>query len=597
MKKATMQEKISLMNTAAGAEKADRVILGGTLVNVYTLEIYPADVAIRNGRIVCVGDVSHTIGNNTDVVDAKGLYLAPGFIDGHLHIGGTHMSMTEYGKLSLIHGGTALAADFFEIAIIQSLRGIRAFLEELKATGVKPLFVIPMSAFHQNESFENTGTFTEEMALEALEWPDCCGVNEVNLSRVAAQNPAVLRIVDRAQQLGKTLVGHASGLRGIPLQSGLCFTSSISDHEAVSADEVREKARLGITIALRDGSVGEELEKILAETNGDTSSFGDFGYSTDESDPARMVYQGYMDKKVRTAIEKGVKPELAIRAASFNMARFFRLDEEIGGIAPGKCADILLLEDLKKVVVRDVLINGEFAVRSGRYEKRLPVPEYGPELLHSVHLNPITEDMIAVKAPFDREVDVRVIGMNGDPLITDPLTFPMKPVNGRLAADPERDIAKIVTIDRHLSSGRVGVGFIHGFGFTGGAIGQTCNPCSENLNLIGTNDADIVTAANYLIGRQGGYVVVRNGKVIAALDLPIGGMCSPLPYDKVAEGMRAVEDAAKKIGCKLDGAFYKLAFMVYPTQFPSYKLSTYGLVEVRVDGEKQIPLFADGEEK
>lgn len=591
MKDCTFEQKLSILNTAWGEEKADAVVVGGTLINVYTLELYPADVAIRHGRIAYVGDVSHTIGPNTKKIDASGKYLAPGLIDGHLHIAGTHMSMTEFGKVALMHGGTAVATGFFEIGIIKSLKGIRFFLDELKNTGVKPLFVIPLPAFHQNESFENLGTFTEEMAIEALHWEDCYGVNELNLARVAGKNESLLRIVHEAQQLKKVLVGHASGVRGTLLQAGLSFANHVSDHETVSADEANEKARLGISEHLREGSVGQELGKVLADLNGRFELIGDFGYASDEIDPSRVDEMGYMDAKVRKAIESGVSPALAIRAGSLNVAQFFRLEDDIGSIAPGKCADILLLDNLERVHVDSVIVDGEVLVEKGRYCKNLSAPKYPDEFLHSMNLAPLTSEDFRVKAPHEGSVKVRVIGMNGDPLITDALVEEMKARDGLIEADPERDIAKIFTMDRHQRSGRKGIGFVKGFGIQNGAIAESYAPCIENLNIIGSNDEDMRIAANYLIEHNGGFVVVSGGKVLAALELSIAGIVSPAPYEEVVAGMKAVNAAAEEIGCVVDSVFHKMAFMVYPTQFPSYKLSTYGLANVSVKGEEMIDLF------
>lgn len=181
--------------------------------------------------------------------------------------------------------------------------------------------------------------------------------------------------------------------------------------------------------------------------------------------------------------------------------------------------------------------------------------------------------------------------MNGDPLITDPLVEEMESRDGFIEADPERDIAKIFTMDRHQQSGRKGIGFVKGFGIRNGAIAESYAPCIENLNIIGSNDEDMRIAANYLIEHNGGFVVVSGGKVLASLELSIAGIVSPAPYQEVIAGMKAVNAAAEAIGCVVDSVFHKMAFMVYPTQFPSYKLSTYGLAQVSVKGEELIDLF------
>lgn len=595
MKKCTFEEKLTLMNTALGEEKADLVLRGAKLVDVHTLEIYPADVAIKGEHIAYVGDVSHTIGPQTQIMDVHGRFLAPGLIDGHLHIGGTHMSMTEFGKASLLHGGTALATGFYEITVILSAEGTRFCLEELKRTGVKPLFVIPLPAFHQNETFENTKTFTEEIAMQVLEWPDCYGVNEVNLARVAGKNESILRIVDRAQQLGKVLVGHASGVRGKLLQAGLCFTSTVSDHETVAADEANEKARLGVMLAFRDGSVGEELTAILPELHGQFARVGDFGYATDEIDPARMVFTGYLDEKVRRAIRSGVPAPLAIRAGSLNAARFFHVEDQIGSIAPGKRADILILNDLDHMEICDVLTDGMFAVRGGKYCRELQAPPYPPAIRQSVHLEPLRREDLRIAAPKDcgASVAVRVIGANGDPLITDALVERLPVRNGEIGCEPERDIIKLVTVDRHERSGRIGRALLKGSGIRCGALATSYGVAGMDLTVMGSSDEDMLVAANYVIEHQGALVVVKDGAVIAALDLPIGGILSDLPYAEIAQKMAGLQSYAEQTGCVMENVFHKIAFLIYPTQFPSLKLSTYGLADISVGGEHLIDMFPD----
>ena len=409
MNTASIAEKKLLVRVALGEESADTVLLGGVVVNVHTLETYPADIAIKNGRIVFVGDVSHTIGPNTAKVSLEGKYLVPGFIETHMHVGGSQLNMTEFGKLALAHGTTSIATDMYEIGIINGVPGIRYFLEELRATGIKPLFLVPMPAYHQDESFGNIGTFTEKEAMEVLLWEDCHGLNEVNLAKIADKDPGVERLVEQTQRLGKILVGHAAATNGKRLQAALSFMELTGDHECVTWGDANEKARLGMCIQLRDGSVGSDIHRIISERPSELNTIGDFAYSSDEIAPDRMDILGHLDAKIRMSIEAGAPPLLAIRGATLNAARMFRLDNEIGSLTPGKWADIVVIDDLRSLKVRTVMVNGEFLVLDGSYKRDLSPRQYPEYLVNTVRLKKLSPDCLQIKAPRSGSVRVRLI--------------------------------------------------------------------------------------------------------------------------------------------------------------------------------------------
>lgn len=591
MKMMNYSEKIDLIDVALGTTPADKVIKGGKLVNVYTLEIYPADIAIKNGKIAYIGDVSHTIGPDTVVYDAAGCFLAPGLICTHMHVGGTHINMTEFGKLALMHGATAITTDMYEIGIVTGTPGIRFMIDQLKETGLKPLFCIPMPAYHQNESFENIGTFTEKDAITALNWEDCYGANEINLAKLAAKDEGVLRILDECQRLGKTVVGHASELRGKKLQAALCAANLTGDHENVNWEDANEEARLGMCVQLREGSVGSNIDAILAAAPERLELLGDWSFSTDEIDPAMMNKKGHMDNKVRMAIAAGVSPAAAVRAASLNAARSMRLDHLIGSITPAKCADILILSDLEKFVVRDVFADGELLIKDCSYIKTVSQPQYPAFLLNTVKVEKVSKETFKIKAPPELEkIRTRVIGIISDGnLFSDPLILDLPVVGGYVEADLENDVIKIFQFDRHSGSGRVGKGFIKGMGIADGAIASSYNPGSENLNVVGSNDQDMAIAANYIIEKGGGFVAVKNGEIIAALDLPIGGILSPETFDLVGRKMTTVHQAVHSMGCKLSSPYHQLAFMVFPAHFGTYKLCTYGVADA--DAAEIVSLF------
>ncbi|HUI72367.1 MAG TPA: adenine deaminase C-terminal domain-containing protein [Spirochaetia bacterium] len=591
MDTASIAEKKLLVRVALGEESADTVLLGGVVVNVHTLETYPADIAIKNGRVVFVGDVSHTVGAKTVTVDMNGRYLVPGFIETHMHVGGSQLNMTEFGKLALSHGTTSIATDMYEIGIIRGMKGIRYFLEELRATGIKPLFLVPMPAYHQDEAFGNIGTFTEKDAMEVLNWQDCYGLNEVNLAKIADKDPGVERLVEEAQRLGKTLVGHAAATSGKRLQAALNFMALTGDHECVTWEDANEKARLGMCIQLRDGSVGSDIHRIISERPSELNTIGDFAYSSDEIAPDRMEILGHLDAKIRMSIEAGAAPLLAIRGATLNAARMFRLDHEIGSLSPGKWADIVVIDDLRSVKVRDVVVNGEFLVRDGSYVRTLPQRRYPEFLVNTVHLRTLSPESFQVKAPRRGTLRIRLIRARDGSLFSESLTTDIEPQNGRVEADQDRDILKVVQLDRHQRSGRIGIGFLTGFGLKNGAIASTFNPCSENLSVLGTNDADMILAANYLIEKGGGFVVASQGRVVRALDLPIAGIASEKAYREVVERLSEIHAEIDRMGCTIRNPFHILAFMVFPAHFGALKVCSHGLVDV--EHGRIVSLFAD----
>jgi len=582
------KQKYALMDVALGKAHADRALVGGKIVNVYTMEVYRADIAIKGKRIAYVGDAFHTIGPNTDVIDVSDKYLLPGLIETHMHAGGSQLSMTEFGKLALMHGTLSIVTDIYEVGIITGKQGLRFCLNELKQTGIRPVFVVPMPAYHQNEAFENLGTFTLEDALEVLSWPDCYGLNEVNLSKLYQRDRGVETLVLEAERQQKLTIGHAAALSGKELQAALNFLSSTGDHECVTWEDANEKARLGMTIQLREGSVGSNITDVIAAKPNHLNTIGDFAFSTDEIAPDLMT-EGHMDIKLRMAIQAGADPLLAIRAGTLNAARMLRMEHEIGSLTPGKWADILTVDDLEELKIGLALVNGEVLVSEGCYIKEIEAPIYPAFFSDSMNIDLLPDNCFKIKAPGKGAVTVRVIEACDGSLFSKATQAVMQPENGFVEADESHDILKIAHLDRHQRSGRMGIGFIKGFGIKGGAIASSYNPCTENLSVMGTNDRDMVVAANYVIEKKGGFVVAKDGEVICALELPLAGILSELPFDQVASKLKEVHGAVEALGCVIDNPFHILAFMVFPAHFGELKLCTYGLIDV--DKVEVVDLF------
>jgi len=574
-----------LIDVAMGSQPADLVIRGGKLVDVHTGEIYPADVAIKGDRIAAVGDVAYSIGPGTEVIDASGKYLTPGLIETHQHVAGSHLSMTEFARAVLPHGTTGIATDFYEIAVVRGVQGIRFCLDELRSTPLKVYFVIPMPAFYQNDPFGHTGSLTFEDMKAMLDWPECYGLNEAFAPRVLAKDPQMLELIRLTREKGKTIVGHASEFSGPKLQAWLNYVGATNDHECVSAEEAVEKARLGIRILLREGSAASDVVRVaraITEYGADPRMFA---FCTDEEDPLRLVRVGHLDHKIRLAISAGVNPIAAVQMATLNAAECYGVSHEVGSIAPGKLADILLVGDLRQFTVTAVIANGRLVAEDGRFTAALERPRYESFMYHTVRLQRrVTAEDFKIEAPAGKEtVTVRVIGATEGDLITTERRAPLKPVNGYLEPDLEQDVLKIAVFERHHATGKMGKGFIQGFKLQGGAIGSTFNPHNEDLAVVGTNDGDMAVAANRIAEIGGGFVAVKDGKVLAELELPLFGLLSDQPLEVAVEKLDHLYRVIREMGCEFRGPLTTLGFMCLPVIIGNLKICCEGLVDVWQD--------------
>ncbi|MCL6451299.1 MAG: amidohydrolase family protein [Acetobacteraceae bacterium] len=571
-----------LIDVALGKEPADLVVRGGRLVDVHTAEIYPGGVAVKGDRICAVGQVDYAIGPKTEVLDAGGRHITPGLIETHQHVAGSHLSMTEFVKAVMPHGTTAIATDFYEIAVVSGVRGVRFCLDELKRTPLKVLFVIPMPALYQNDPFGHTGSLGLDDMKAMLQWPDCYGLNEAFAPRVLDKDPWMLELLGLTWDMGKVVVGHASEFRGERLQAWLAAVGDTNDHECVSAEEALEKARLGIRILLREGSAAADVVRVsraITELKADPRRFA---FCTDEEDPRRLVRVGHLDHKIRLAVDAGVDPVVAVQMATINAAECYRVDRELGSLAPGKVADLLLVEDLKGFKVSHVVANGRVVARDGRFVADLQPPSYPDFMYRTVRLaRPVRpEDFRIAAPPGAAQARVRVIEAREGDLITSEGQAVLKAEGGWLEADTGQDVLKIAVFERHHATGKVGRGFIRGFGLKRGAIASTFNPHNEDLVVLGVTDREMALAANRTAELGGGFVVVEGDTVLAEFDLPQFGLLCPDPLDRAVAKLDAVYEAAKGLGCGLRGPFTSLGFMCLPVIIGNLKMCCEGLVNV-----------------
>lgn len=571
-----------LIDVAMGTRPADTVIRGGRLVNVLTREIYPADVAVLGDRIAAVGDVAHTVGSSTAVIDATGRYLTPGFIDQHIHIHETQLNIVEFASAVLPRGTTGVVTDLYGEMVVGGARAVRVCLEAARGIPLKVWFMVGTPGYYQNTPFGHSGWPTRDEVLEMLDWPECCGIDDAFASKIAAADPKMLELIDAAHARGKKVCGHGSEIRGKALNAWMAYVPGTDDHECVDPVEAVEKARLGAHIAMREGSGCFNVAAVVKAVTEYGVDPRRFCFSTDLISPRQIAEDGHIDNAVRTAIRGGVPPVVALQMATLNAAECLNVDGDYGSVSPGKVASMLLLDDLAEVRVAAVIAGGEIVARDGRLLKQLAAPRF-PEWAYGTvrFARPVAPDDFAIRVPAGTvRATVRVITASGTTLVTGEVHKTMAVADGVIEADVSRDILKVAAIERVRGTGELGVGLLRGFALGRGAIATTYNSQQQNLIVLGTNDPDMALAANTLARVGGGFVVVADGQVKGLLELPLFGLESDRSYPHVLARLEELDQLLAELGCHLPAAFHTLGFMGLPVDIGTLKISPKGLVDV-----------------
>jgi len=551
---------------ARGREAPDLVLKHARVVNVLTNEIYPADVAIHEGYVVGVGEY-----RGPNEVDLAGAHLLPGLIDGHLHVESTMLSAGEFARAVVPHGTTSVVVDPHEIGNVLGAPGIRMLLE---ATNGLPLnFFVNVPSCVPASEMENGGYVLTAQDMEPLlDEPRVVGIAELmNFPGVLAADPAVLAKAELGLRRGVPIDGHAPGVTGKDLCAYVAAGIE-SDHETTRAEEAEEKLRLGLWLMVREGSTEHNLKELLPVVRRLRARRALF--VTDDRSPNDLLHQGHLDHAVRLAIAEGLDPVSAIAMATINPAERFGL-KQLGAIVPGYRADLVVADDLQDLQAKLVFKDGRIVARDGAPAFRPPRFDYSAAL-DTVHIGPLDASSLVIPATGAR---CRVIGVVPRQIITRHLVEDPTVRDGRIVADPSRDLLKFAVVERHKATGDVGVGLVKGFGMTAGAIASSVAHDAHNIGVVGENDADMLAAVNAIVEQRGGLAVVRDGQVIARLPLPIGGLMSDLPFEEVAERLEAVEEAASALGCSVWRPFMVLSFLALSV-IPALKLTDRGLVDV-----------------
>jgi adenine deaminase len=588
MKKSKAQIE-RLIRGAMGEIKADLIVTGGKLINVYSGEILTGmEIAVLDGRICYVGgSAAHARGEKTDMLDARGLYVSPGFIDAHTHIG-LFCRPYEYLQAYVPSGTTALMASCDEPSSVFGFQGLKLFLEEVEAHPVRVFTLVSMVA-PQDPFLSNTRALSQAEFAEALADPRVLGLGEiVSWLRLLDGEPELLERIEMALRHGKMVQGHTAGAKDRRL-SAIASASISSCHEPIDEEQALERLRLGYWLMLREGSFRQDVEVTLKPLVERGLSTRRLILVTDSLAPDDTEERGHIDFVVRRAISLGLSPMHAVQAVTLNPAIYSGLEQEIGGIAPGRYADLVLLDDLDQVRVNSVLIGGRRVAQAGEsLVDRNPIT-FPQNTVRSLRLEPtVTPDAfrIACSLPTAR---IRAMELMND-TITRERVLQLDSREGELHAEPGQDLLKVAVFDRHDDSGRIALGFLKGFGARVGAVGTTVNLDEYTLLIVGSNDTDMALCANALIDVGGGLSVVDRGEVLEILEFPVGGIFSLEPWKEVGTGLGRIHRCLREKGAPFPKPLNPLCFLTFVT-LPSLRITDRGLV--RPKDRSIVPLFVE----
>lgn len=551
-----------MIDQGAGREPADIVLKGGRFFDLVTGELVESDIAISGDRIV--GTFGSYQGKQE--IDISGRIVVPGFIDTHLHIESSHITPHEFDRCVLPQGVTTVVCDPHEIANVLGAEGLQYFLDSSLETIMD--IRVQLSSCVPATHMETSGA---ELLINDLrpfaDHPKVIGLAEfMNFPGVLSKDPECMAKLKAFQ--GRHIDGHAPLLRGLDL-NGYIAAGIRTEHEATSAEEALEKMRKGMHVLVREGSVSKDLHALMPIITERHSQF--LALCTDDRNPLDIADQGHLDYLIRTAIAGGVEPLAIYRAASVSAARAFGLFDR-GLVAPGQRADLVIVDSLEGCHAEIVLSAGR-VVSEELFSRRNPVAEVGR---NSVKAPTVSASNFRSQSNSGK---TRAIGIIPGKIITESLEFDLKVGPHGVEPDLERDVVKIAVVERHGKNGNIATGFVHGFGLKAGAIASTVSHDSHNICVVGVSDEDIAAAANRLGEIEGGFVVVRDGKVLAEMPLPIAGLMSIEPYETVREQLRELRHAAEELGSILEEPFLQLAFVALPV-IPHLKITDRGLVDV-----------------
>ena len=589
----------TLSAVAQGFEPADLVIKNATLVNVCTGELQDEiSIAVALGRIAYVGqDASHCIGQKTEVIDATGQYLAPGFMDGHIHVESSMLSASQYACAVVPHGTTAIMWDPHEMCNVLGVSGVDLMAQDAARTPLKAMITMP-SCVPAVPGFEDTGSaiFAKDIA-DSMKLDSVIGLGEMmNFPGILSGEDNAHDEVGATLDAGKIVTGHYSVPETDKGLNAYISTGIRCCHESTRAQDALAKMRLGMYAQFREGSAWHDLHELAQViTHPDCSGF-DTRFAclvSDDTHPNTLYSHGHLDHIVRRAVEEGIDVITAIQMVTINTAQCFQLDHEMGSVTPGKCADLVLLSDLHTCDVAITVIDGNIVAKEGKALFDFEPFQYPEWATHSMHIKQdITPETFKIPAPktSKESIRTRVIEIIPERVGTYECFIDMLITDGFVESDTSQDVLKTFVFERHHETGSFSFGFTKGFGIKKGAMASTVAHDAHNLLVLGTNDKDMALAAQTLIESGGGSVVVCDGKVLGHVPLPVAGLMNNNSIEEVAALVASEEDAWKAIGCTMASPFMTMALIPLAC-LPELRLTNRGIVDCRTF--EFVPLFLE----
>jgi adenine deaminase len=567
-----------LADVALGQAYADLAVVGGQLVDVNAGQVRQAGIAVRGNRIASVGEVDTSIGPDTEIVDARGLLITPGLVAPHFHQWHSNHNPAVVAGCMLERGVTAVADGFYGPAIVGGIEAVRLLADAFLRTPLKLILLAPTHAYAQNRAAGLPPAPRSPSAqdlLAMLEWPDCRGLEETFydlLCEPAVRDFELMQVVERALELGKVATGHGVGPETAAEIAAWAACGITNDHEAVDVAMVETEVQAGLHVLLRDAPGFPNVRTTLPAIMKGGLPLDRFQLCPDVA-WADTIFEAHFDETVREAIRCGLDPVSAIRLATVFPARFFRVDHEIGSVAPGRFADFVLVEDLEAFRVASVYVNGE------KFQGEVFTPEWPSWALRTMRVPRVPRaEELRVNAPFtEGTAQTRVIEINDGEYLSREVIEELPVREG--VVQTREGVNKVALLERLDSSGDYGVGFVKGFGLRVGAMASASNPLTQAVVGVAASDAELAAALRAVVESEGAFVAVRGERPIAVFPTPLFGTASELAYEPAREAVRALVSAWRGLGCTLSVPFAYLEF-VAATSEPYLRISTQGVVRI-----------------
>ncbi|MBS6646699.1 MAG: adenine deaminase [Clostridiaceae bacterium] len=574
----TFEEIKNTIETGLGMYPCDLKLSNVRLVNVFSGEIYETDIYIKDKRIISIDPDAGLAADQ--VLDCSGKYALPGLIDAHMHFESTMLSPEALASVVVPQGTTTLCADLMEIANVAGAEGLNAMLQSMNRLPYRMLIEVS-SRVPTAPGLETTGAIlgAKEVA-EIMDWPESISLGELDPSKILFVKEEYIQKIADTLARRKIVNGHAIGRLG--QQLNVYASSGISDdHECVNVQEMKERLKVGMKVLIREGSSERNVDELVKGIVEEHMRTDNLMFCTDDKHAREIQTEGHINYNVSRAIELGMDPMDAIQMATVNTAKHFRLEDELGSITPGRLADILLVNDIREIKPETVIFEGRVVAQNGTLLEECRVGDYPDWIKHTVTLKKeITPASFRVKSKRNGQTTkVQAIDMIPRQIINNRMEAVLPVADGYIMPDLSKDLLKLAVVERYGKNGNVGIGFVHGFELTKGALAYSMSHDHHNIVVVGTNDEDMAGAVNEVARLNGGLAVACDGRIQNSMELPVGGLMSEKTAEEVMAQLDILNEDAKKLGCRMDAPFMSLSFISLPT-VPELGLTDLGLVDV-----------------